>query len=227
MAAIPRQSAAVRGTAVFLCLCLLVSGCASSIVQIREPYDTKVRPGDGVKLTLKSGVLLTGRVTYADPSIVVIQTPRQITRKHPVKEAQFGSTIPWSEVEAVKVAGTLDSQRRLISNEEIRVNHRTNHRRNLAVNVGLVGLVGSFLLATALQDAIWPLPPESGNPDLGRFAFWSAFALGTGAAAYGGYQAGSLVDRKIAIARIERQRSLSREDSAMARSTPDLLPGSY
>ena len=199
------------------CLTLLItlSGCASHVV-ISQPYHEKLRVGDGVKLLSKDGTVHAGRIVYLDRASVVIRTPKQIKTQRPVEMAQFGTTVPWSEVVGIKVAGTLDSQRTLISSEEIRVNQRTNHRRNFAVNIGLLGLGASFLTGVYIQDRISPATSLTAPHNQGRLAFWAAFAGGSLASAFLGYKIGDYRDRHIAITRIERQRTLLREAAGFA-----------
>jgi hypothetical protein len=148
---------------------------------IGKPFHEKLRIGDGIKLTVMDGTIHSGRILYLDRATVVIRTPKQIKAKSPVEVARFGSTIPWNEVALVKVAGTLDNQRKLISNEEIRINRRTNRKRNLGVNMGLLGLGLSFLAGTYLQDRISPPITNVTNfrHQQGRTAFWSILISGS------------------------------------------------
>ncbi len=205
----------------FLCASLILASCAPSVVQIRPPYPDKVRPGDGVKVSLKSGKEVSGRVTYVDGSVMVVRTPKQTVSETPVKETRFGTTITWPEVTAIKVAGTLDSTSRLISNEEIRINHRTNHRRNFTVNLGLLGSAAAFLIASSLQDQVASPFDPSKDHARGRATFWTTWLLGSTAAATGGYYLGRQIDRSKAIQRIERLRAQLR------RSTQDSMRASY
>ena len=203
---------------VFLATLLVFSSCASHVV-ITKPYNEKLRIGDGVKLTVKDGTIHSGRIAYIDRGSVVIRTPKQKTSESPVQMARFGTTIPWSEVVRVQVSGTLDIQNKLISNEEIRVNRRTNNRRNLGINVGLLGASFSFLTGAYLQDKISPATTNISNyrHSQGRTVFWSTFLLGTLGSLALGYKWGDLQDRKISIARIERQRENVRQ--AIRRAT--------
>ena len=196
----------------FVASLLVFSGCASQVI-ITKPYHEKLRIGDGIKLTVKDGTVHSGRIVYLDRGSVVIRTPKQKKAQRPVEVARFGSTVPWSEVVRVRVSGTLDNQNKLISNEEIRVNRRTNHRRNLGVNVGLLGSGLSFLLATYLQNKVSPATTDlsSNRHSLGRTAFWSTFILGSLGSLTAGYKAGTHWDSQVSIARIERQRDGIRE----------------
>ena len=192
---------------VLLSVCILLTSCGPSIVQIKPPYPSKIRPGDGVKIVLKSCKKVSGRATYVDATVIVIRTPEQRVAENPVKEAQLGTTVAWLEVETVKVAGTLDSTHRLISNEEIRINHRSNHKRNFAVNVGLLGTAAAFLIASGFQDRVSsPFDPKQDHVR-GRTTFWVTWLTGSMAAATGGYYFGRHLDRGKAIQRIERLRA--------------------
>ena len=202
-----------KGTALFLCLAILVIGCGHSVVQIRPPFNQKVRIGDGVKITVSDGTIHSGRVSYTDKSIVVIRTPRQTVSVHPVKSARFGTTIPWEEVRQVKVVGTLDAEGKLISGEEIRVNRRTNLRRNTLINIGLLSLATSFLIATKIQDHVSPpsANPPSKDHGKGRFAFWAAWVTGSASGSFLGYKLGDYLDQRHAIDRINRERTALRK----------------
>lgn len=199
-------------TTLFLVIILPFVSCTSYVV-IGKPYTNKLRIGDGIKLILKDGTVYSGRVTYTDVVSVVIRTPKQIKSQSPVEVARFGTTIPWAEVVGVKVSGTLDSQGKLISNEEIRVNHRTNNRRNMLTNVGILGVSLSFLGATLIQDKVSPTNLNGGNEShlKGRVAFWSTFALGSVVSFVAGYKSGQYIDRQAAITRIERLREQLRK----------------
>lgn len=207
-------------TAVMLILILPFISCTSFVV-IGPPYQTKLRVGDGVKLTLKDGTLYSGRITYVDQVSIVIRTPKQTKSQSPVEVAQFGTTIPWSEVNRVKVSGTLDSQGKLISNEEIRVNYRSNYRRNMVTNIGLVGVTLSFLGAAIAQDQVSPTNFGGNNEShlKGRIVFWSSFILGSVASLALGYETGSYLDRQVAITRIERFRHQLREATKVAQDS--------
>lgn len=195
----------------FTCLLLIVVlpmvSCTSYVV-ISQPYSSKLRVGDGVKLVMKDGTVYSGRTIYLDQSSIVIRTPKQTKAKSPVEVARFGTTIPWKDVFQVKVSGTLDHKNKLISNEEIRVNHRSNHRRNMLTNIGLLGVSLSFLGGALIQDQIAPtnLTGSSSGHTKGRIAFWSTFILGSAATAFLGYKVGQQMDRQVAITRIERSR---------------------
>jgi hypothetical protein len=194
-----------------------LQACAHrSVVQVKPPYPRKVRPGDGVKITMLNGTLYSGRVVYVDKVVTVIRTPEQVSTEKPVKSVRFGTTIRWDEVKTVKVAGTLDSQGQLISNEEVRVNRRTNSGLKMVFNVGLLGSFVSFLAATAIQDAISPASTDltDDNHDTARFWFWTSWGIGTAASAYLGHQYGQYVDWRRSVDRIERQRAAARLGTA-------------
>lgn len=151
-------------------------------------------------------------MVYLDQKVIVIRTPKQRIANNPVQVAQFGTTIPWETIHSLKVAGTLDSQRKLISNEEIRVNRKTNLKDKLKVNSGLLGLAAGFLIGSAVQDRMAPADPANltGNHGRARFAFWTIL-LGGGAAGVGlGHEVGGRLDIQKAIKRIEHDRALSR-----------------
>lgn len=204
-----RSTPAFRALALGLGLMMALSGCGfGSVVQIKPPYPNKLRPGDGVKITVADGTIHSGRVVYVDRSVVVIRTPRQTRLEHPVKSARFGTTIKWEDVRRVKVAGTLDSKGKLVSNEEIRINRRTNHRLKMVANLGLLGSALSFLGGVQIQDSISPASTDLSTHRHGRarFAFWSTWVGGSLASALAGYLWGKQMDRQRAIGRIERQR---------------------
>ncbi len=205
---------------------LIVSSCAPSIVQIREPYFQKLRPGDGVKIRVKSGTLHAGRVVYLDQKVVVIRTPRQRITDNPVRASRFGTTIPWETIHSLKVAGTLDSRRKLISNEEIRINRKTNLREKLMVNAGLLGLATSFLIGAAIQEHMAPADPNNltGNHGRARFTFWSVMLGGTAASVVAGRQIGSYLDDRRAIGWIERSRALLRAQRDSLNLTNEATP---
>ena len=210
----------------FSIVCILLAaslaflGCAVQVV-VSQPFHEKLRIGDGIKITVKDGTVHSGRIVYLDRGSVVIRTPKQTKAKSPVEVAIFGTTVPWSEVVRVKVSGTLDSQRKLISNEEIRINRRTNHRRNFGINTGLLGTGLSFLAGAYIQDKISPPTIDVTNfrHEQGRAVFWSTFITGTVASALLGYKWGDHLDRNVAIARIERQRQTAREALKASRDT--------
>ena len=221
-----RQSSpsyAVKGLALLLCVLLASSGCSRlSVVQIRPPYPEKVHPGDGVKITTEDGTRYSGRVVYVDRAAVVIRTPRQTITKNPVISARYGTTIPWEKVRSIRVAGTLDSRGKLISNEEIRINRRTNLYRKLPINIGLLGLAASFLIAAHVQDNISPTSADAplGRHSRGRMAFWTIWVGGTLGSVFLGHQVGAHLDRRRAIDRIERDRKAlieSKIDSMLLR----------
>lgn len=206
---VTRKEFPSRAVAALLAVAMICSACAPSIVQIKPPYHGKLRPGDGVKVLDKSGVLHSGRIVYLDNDVIVLRTPKQTISNNPVKEAKFGVSMRWDTIKAVKVAGTLDSQRKLISNEEIRVNRRTNLRQKLMANVGVLGLAASFLIGSAIQDRMAPADPANltGNHGKARFTFWATTLLGTAASVGVGYKVGSMLDDRRAIDRIERARA--------------------
>jgi hypothetical protein len=174
------------------------------------------------------GTIYSGRVTYLDLGSVVIRTPKQTKTKRPVEVAKFGITVPWKDVVGVKVSGTLDSQGKLISNEEIRVNRRTNHSRNMLTNIGLLGLSLSFLGAAYVQDKVTPTSLTGVNSGhiKGRIAFWSTFSLGAAGSAALGLKMGQRMDRGVAITRIERFREQLRK-LAEAKQDSVRLPSIY
>lgn len=204
----PHRCRITRSFALLLAVALLSMSCAQSIVAIRPPYTGKLRVGDGVKVTDTSGVIHTGRVVFLDRSVIVVRTPKQVITEKPVVEARFATTIRWDDVRKITVAGVLDSEGQLISNEEIRVNLRTNDRRNYAVNIGMLGSAVSFLGAAAIQGAISPADTDlsSDSHGAGRVGFWSAWAAGTALSGYLGWRLGDRQDRRRSIARIERDR---------------------
>jgi hypothetical protein len=206
------QSKCSISICVLLAMALSLVSCTSFVV-ISPPYPAKLRVGDGVKLLMKDGTVYSGRTIYLDQVTIVIRTPKQTKTQRPVEVARFGTTIPWSEVVNVKVSGTLDSQKKLISNEEIRINHRSNHRRHMLTNIGLLGTTISFLGATFMQDQIAPIKLTGNNSGhtKGRIAFWSTFVLGSTASAILGYKTGQYLDRQVAITRIERFRQQLRQ----------------
>ena len=215
-------SPTVKAVSLALCALLILSACAREVVQIKPPYDKKVRVGDGIKATTTDGTIHSGRVVYVDRNAVVIRTPRQTLEEHPVKASKFGTTIPWKDVRWIKIAGTLDSQGKLISNEEIRVNRRTKKNRNLLINVGLLGVAASFATAVYVQDRISPASADLSRHNHGkaRIAFWSTWVGGAVASAVLGYRLGDHLDRRRAIARIERLRAELRDALTEAALAP-------
>jgi len=205
---------------VFLIITLPLVSCTSFVV-ITPPYPTKLRVGDGVKLLMKDGTVYSGRTIYLDQASIVIRTPKQIKTQRPVEVARFGTTVPWAEVVNVKVSGTLDSQKKLISNEEIRINHRSHHRRNMLTNFGILGTTLSFLGASFLQDQIAPtsLTGTNSGHTKGRIAFWSTFVVGSTVSAMLGYKTGQYLDRRVAITRIERFREQLRQITEAAQDS--------
>lgn len=216
----------------FISICILLIftlplvSCTSHVV-IAPPYPTKLRIGDGVKLLMKDGTVYAGRTVYLDQASIVIRTPKQTKTQSPVEVARFGTTISWKDVVNVKVSGTLDSQKKLISNEEIRINHRSNHRRNMLTNIGLLGTTISFLGASFLQDKVAPISLTGSNSGhtKGRIAFWSTFVLGSTASLLFGYKTGQYLDRQVAITRIERFRAQLRQVAEASQdSTKNVQP---
>ena len=198
-----------KGFVISLCLVVILGGCGTSSVQLRAPYYEKIRTGDGVKVTTEDGVIHSGRVVYLDRNVVVIRTPKQIIVENPVQTSKFGTTIPWETVKVVKVAGILDSQKKLISNEEIRINKRTNKRKIMGINMGLLGATISFLAGVRIQDQVSPASTDltTDNHGRARIAFWTTFVGGTIASVLGGYKMGDQIDRHNSVARIERLRA--------------------
>ena len=201
---------------IFICALLVFTvplvSCTSYVV-IAPPYPTKLRIGDGVKILMKDGTIYSGRTVYLDQGSIVLRTPKQTKTQRPVEVARFGTTIPWQDVVTVKVSGTLDSQKKLISNEEIRINHRSHHRRNMLTNMGILGTTISFLGATFVQDRVAPISLTGSNTGhtKGRIAFWSTFILGSATSVMLGYKTGQYLDRQVAITRIERFRAQLRQ----------------
>jgi len=208
----PSKSKLSISICLLLALTLPFISCASFVV-IAPPYPSKLRIGDGVKILMKDGTVYSGRTVYLDQASIVIRTPKQTKTQRPVEVARFGTTIPWTDVATVKVSGTLDSQKKLISNEEIRINHRSNHRRHMLTNIGLLGTTISFLGAAFIQDQIAPISLTGTNSGhaKGRVAFWSTFILGSTTSAILGYKTGQYLDRQVAITRIERFRAQLRQ----------------
>jgi hypothetical protein len=201
-----------------LAIMLILSSCTSQVV-LAPPYSDKLRIGDGVKLVVKDGTIHSGRIVYVDRASVVIRTPKQKNSERPVEVAQFGTTIPWAEVVRVRVTGTLDSQQKLISNEEIRINVRTNNRRNYAINVGLLGMGISFLGGAYIQDRLSPLSsPTRSDHQKGRAVFWTTLIGGSVASLFLGYKFGQHYDHQLAIDRIDRLREKVRLATAVSDS---------
>ncbi len=205
------DSVVFKGVAYILASILIFSGCAQNVI-ILPPYDQKLRVGDGVKLTVEDGTLHTGRIVYLDRASVVIRTPKQVISENPVRSVRFGTSIPWNEIRKIQVTGVLDSRKKLISNEEIRIKRRTNYRRNYAINFGLLGVATSFLFATRIQANISPTTADLSkhSPGKARLGFWSTWITGTVATAISAYMAGKKLDRMNTIHRIERERALER-----------------
>jgi hypothetical protein len=205
----------------FLLIAVLPWVSCTSYVVIAPNYPAKLRIGDGVKLTMKDGTVYSGRAVYLDQASIVIRTPKQTKARSPVEVARFGTTVPWKDVVHVKVTGTLDRQGKLISNEEIRVNHRSNHRRHMLTNIGLLGVSISFLGAALMQGQVSPTNltgPSTGHTK-GRIAFWSTFILGSAASTFLGYKVGQNLDRQVAITRIERFREQLQKIAEAAQDT--------
>ena len=168
-------------------------------------------------------MLHSGRVVYLDAKVVVLRTPRQTITNSPVKSAKFGTSIPWETVKSIRVAGTLDSQNKLISNEEIRINRRTNLRQKMMANMGLLGLATSFLIGSAIQESMAPADPANltGNHGRARFSFWTTVLAGTAASIGAGYRMGKLLDNKYSVNRIERARADLRRKQVETASIPE------
>ncbi len=215
-------------TPLLMAALLFGTACAPSVVQIRAPYHQKLRPGDGVKIMVKDGTIFSGRVTYVDQAVIVVRTPKQTIQRHPVQSARFGTSIPWETVHRVRVAGTLDKDGALVSNEEIRVNRKSQLNQKMMLNIGLLGAAASFLIGAAVQDNIAPADPNNlvGNHGKARLSFWSILLAGSAASLYGGYKAGDQMDQSRAVDRIERFRARLREeaDSLTANSVISPLP---
>ncbi|MCZ6636524.1 MAG: hypothetical protein O7G87_24265 [bacterium] len=213
------QPPGLKTLAAALSFLLLFVSCTQNVI-LRAPFPEKLRIGDGVKIVTQDGTTHSGRIVYLDRAVVVIRTPTQISKKSPVKTEKFGTTILWKDVVQVKAAGTLDSQRKFISSEEIRVNARTRHKRNYLMNVGLLGLGLSFLTATWVQDRISPSNTDLSvhRPTLAQFAFWTTLAGGTAGMALLGYGGGAFLDRRLAMERIERRRAKNRQTQAQVDS---------
>ena len=212
----------IKPIALALALTLITASCASSVVQIRPPYYEKLRAGDGVKIREKDGTLHAGRVGYLDKKLIVIRTSKQKIANNPVKVTQFGTSIHWETIHSLKVSGTLDSQRKLISNEEMRVHRKTNLKDKLKVNSGLLGLAAGFLIGSAVQDRMAPADPANltGNHRRARFAFWTVLLGGTAAGVGIGHEVGSILDSQKAINRIERSRAqLRAQQDSTSRNT--------
>jgi hypothetical protein len=212
-----------KGISIALCLILFASGCGTAVVQIRAPFHPKLRNGDGVKITTSDGIIHSGRIVYIDNSVIVIKTPKQVIVEKPVKTSKFGTTIPWESVKQVKVAGTLDGNKKLISNEEIRINRRTNSRRNMGINIGLLGMAVSFLAGVRIQDSVSPasIDPTIDSHGRARIAFWTTFIGGTVASILTGYKIGERMDRQRSIDRIERFRVNLRKAQGDTLARPD------
>lgn len=204
--------------ALLLAVILAASGCAS-VVQVRPPYERKIRIGDQVHVTVGEK-LLHGRVVYVDNRGLVIRTGKVVHQKHPVEAYTYTTQVAWSDVQRLQVNGILDRRGRLIGEEEIRVNRRTGYRKSLMLNVGLLGFAASFGLGVVIQDRYFP--PMGKKPisrlNDGRLAFWLTWMGGTILGATGGYVIGNLVDRRRAIERVELIRGA--EEATQAQAQP-------
>lgn len=202
--------------ALLLALLMTVSGCAS-VVQVRPPYDKKVRIGDVVHVTVGDKIL-HGRVVYVDSDGLVIKTGKTVQQQHPVKAYTFTTQVAWGDVQRLRVNGVLDRRGKLIGEEEIKVNRRTGYRGSLMFNAGLLGFAASFGLGVLIQDRYFPplgQKPISKLND-GRVAFWLTWIGGTGLSTFGGYTVGRIFDRQRAIDRVEQIRSAEGISQAQA-----------
>ena len=206
--------------AVLLLLSMIASGCGS-VVQIRPPYDRKIRIGDRVHAFVSEGVL-NGEVVYFDGKGLVLKTGKKVEQRHPVKAFTLTSYIDWKEIKQLKVEGVLDRSGNLIGEEEIRVNQRTNLRGSFMLNVGILGFASSFGLGVFVQDRMFPPLKDKPISSLsnGRAAFWMTWVGGTLISAVGGYWVGRHIDRNQAIQRIERQRGLLQQGPSSAQAHP-------
>jgi hypothetical protein len=187
------------------------------VVQVRPPYERKVRIGDQVHVTVEDKVL-HGRVVYVDRQGLVIRTGKVVHQEHPVKAYTYTTQVAWGDVQRLQVNGVLDRRGRLIGEEEIRVNRRTSYRKSLMFNVGLLGLAASFGLGVMIQDRYFPplgQKPLSKLND-GRLAFWLTWVGGTALSAAGGRVVGALIDRRLAVQRVEAIRSAEEAPQAQA-----------
>ncbi len=190
-----------------LAAALSVSGCASQ-VQIRPPYEQKVRIGDNVDVTVGNKTF-HGSVVYLDASGLVMKTGKEVHQYEPVKMYTFTTQLSWAEIQRIRVSGILDRRGKLISEEEIRVNRRTSYRRMLPFNLGLLGCAVSFGLGVAIQDRYFP--PLGQKPisklNEGRAVFRLTWMGGTLLSTAGSYLAGRILDRRHAIQRVEKIRT--------------------
>ena len=197
--------------ALLLAACLGPIGCAS-VVQIRPPYEKKVRIGDVVHATVEDKII-HGSVVYADRKGLVIKTGKTVKQEHPVKAYSFTTQINWSEIQNLQVDGILDPQGKLISEEEIKVNKRTNFRKSLMLNTAIIGFGASFGLGVLIQDQVYP--PLGGKPisklNDGRGAFWMTWIAGTLISTLGGYAVGGHIDRQRAIDRVVQMRRIDEQ----------------
>ena len=194
-------------TPLVLLLAAALSGCAS-LVQIRPPYEQKLRIGDYVDVTVE-GKSLHGSVAYLDAKGLVIKTGKVMHQYQPVKSYTFTTQLSWAEVRRIRVGGILDRRGKLISDEEIKVNRRTGYRRMLPFNLGLLGFAASFGLGVAIQDRYFPPLGEKPISSLnrGRGMFWMTWMGGTLLSTTGGYFVGRILDRRHAIQRVEKIRA--------------------
>jgi hypothetical protein len=204
--------------ALLLSALLILTGC-TSMVQLRPPYDQKLRIGDRVHITSGDAVI-HGQIVYLDANGVVLRRDKVVSQLHPVTAYQYTAQLSWAEVEKLRVDGILDRRGRLIGEEEIKVNRRTVFRRSLPWNMGLVGFAASFGLGVFLQDRIFP--PLGQKPlsrmNQGRLAFWGTWVGGTLASGFGGYRLGRYADRRRAIERVEKIRA--KEEAARVPANP-------
>jgi len=202
--------------ALLLAVVLTASGCAS-VVQVRPPYERKVRIGDHVHVTVGDKII-HGRVVYVDDRGLVVRTGKVVHQEHPVKAYTYTTQVAWGDVQRLRVNGVLDRRGKLIGEEEIRVNRRTGYRRSLMFNVGLLGFAASFGLGVAIQDRYFPplgQKPISKLND-GRLAFWLTWVGGTALSAAGGRVVGALIDRRRAVERVELIRGAEEAPQAQA-----------
>ena len=203
-----------------LAAALSVSGCAS-LVQIRPPYEQKLRIGDDVDVTVE-GKSLHGSVVYLDANGLVIKTGKVMHQYQPVKAYTFTTQLSWAEIRNIRVGGILDRRGKLISDEEIKVNRRTDYRRMLPFNLGLLGCAASFGLGVTIQDRYFP--PLGQKPlsslNKGRGIFWMTWMGGTMLSTAGGYLVGRILDRHHAIQRVERIRAAENPSYSQAQDRP-------
>ncbi|MSS73217.1 MAG: hypothetical protein EXS64_17275 [Candidatus Latescibacteria bacterium] len=201
-----------------LAVLLAASGCAS-VVQVRPPYEQKVRIGDQVHVTVGDKIL-HGRVVYVDRLGLVIRTGKTVQQQHPVEAYTYTTQLIWGDVKRLQVNGVLDRRGKLIGEEEIRVNTRTGFRKSLMLNVGILGFAASFGLGVLIQDRYFP--PLGQKPisrlNVGRLAFWTTWMGGTVLSATGGYVIGNLIDRRRSAERVELIRGA--EEGVQAKPHP-------